>query len=111
VSLEGLLRTKQTVRDKDVSDRAILERAIGILKTQGVQSLASNWNAISPTGAHSGVIVAMSDTEVIQHVGQGRHVVWARNQLFGDSFEVDQCVNIGRDGRVQNARPDRTVSL
>ncbi|NNM65453.1 MAG: hypothetical protein HKL99_12710 [Burkholderiales bacterium] len=28
VSLEGLLQTKKTMRDKDVADRAILERAI-----------------------------------------------------------------------------------
>lgn len=28
VNLEGLLRTKQTVRDKDVADRHILERAL-----------------------------------------------------------------------------------
>ena len=28
VNLEGLLRTKQTVRDKDVADRIILERAL-----------------------------------------------------------------------------------
>lgn len=28
VSLEGLLRTKQTMRDKDVSDRNILQRAL-----------------------------------------------------------------------------------
>jgi predicted nucleotidyltransferase len=32
VSLEGLLRTKQTMRDKDVSDRHILERAINTFK-------------------------------------------------------------------------------
>lgn len=32
VSLEGLLRTKQTMRDKDVSDRHILERAISTFK-------------------------------------------------------------------------------
>jgi predicted nucleotidyltransferase len=31
VSLEGLLLTKQTMRDKDVSDRIILERAIDAL--------------------------------------------------------------------------------
>ena len=35
VSLEGLLRTKQTVRDKDVSDRHMLERALAILKQGG----------------------------------------------------------------------------
>ena len=28
VNLEGLLRTKQTMRDKDVADRIILERAL-----------------------------------------------------------------------------------
>ncbi|MEW6513504.1 MAG: DUF6036 family nucleotidyltransferase [Pseudomonadota bacterium] len=32
VSLEGLLRTKQTVRDKDIADRVVLERAINALK-------------------------------------------------------------------------------
>jgi hypothetical protein len=32
VSLEGLLRTKQTMRDKDISDRHILERAISTFK-------------------------------------------------------------------------------
>lgn len=34
VSLEGLLRTKQTVRDKDVSDRHILERALATFQEQ-----------------------------------------------------------------------------
>jgi len=34
VSIEGLLRTKQTVRDKDVSDRQILERALEILQQE-----------------------------------------------------------------------------
>ena len=34
VSLEGLLRTKQTVRDKDVADRNILERALNQIREQ-----------------------------------------------------------------------------
>ena len=34
VSLEGLLRTKQTVRDKDVADRNILERALKLFREQ-----------------------------------------------------------------------------
>jgi hypothetical protein len=34
VSLEGLLRTKQTVRDKDVADRHILERALKLFNEQ-----------------------------------------------------------------------------
>jgi hypothetical protein len=32
VSIEGLLRTKQTARDKDVSDRHILERALELFR-------------------------------------------------------------------------------
>lgn len=32
VNLEGLLRTKQTMRDKDIADRVVLERAIDALK-------------------------------------------------------------------------------
>jgi len=34
VNLEGLLRTKQTMRDKDVADRIILERALKVLQGQ-----------------------------------------------------------------------------
>jgi hypothetical protein len=32
VNLEGLLRTKQTMRDKDVADRIVLERALEVLR-------------------------------------------------------------------------------
>ncbi len=32
INLEGLLRTKQTRRDKDVADRIILERALESLR-------------------------------------------------------------------------------
>jgi len=35
VSLEGLLLTKQTMRDKDVSDRIVIERAIDVIKENG----------------------------------------------------------------------------
>lgn len=34
VSLEGLLRTKQTLRDKDVADRHVLERALALFSAQ-----------------------------------------------------------------------------
>ena len=34
VSLEGLLLTKQTLRDKDVSDRIIIEQALEVLRAQ-----------------------------------------------------------------------------
>lgn len=32
ISLEGLLRTKQTMRDKDVADRHVLERALALYR-------------------------------------------------------------------------------
>jgi hypothetical protein len=34
VSLEGLLRTKQTMRDKDISDRHVIERALDVYRQQ-----------------------------------------------------------------------------
>lgn len=37
VNLEGLLRTKQTMRDKDVSDRHVLERALDACRRQADQ--------------------------------------------------------------------------
>jgi hypothetical protein len=39
VNLEGLLRTKQTKRDKDMADRIILERALQIYRAQSGQSV------------------------------------------------------------------------
>lgn len=36
VNLEGLLRTKQTMRDKDMADRVILERALEIFRQQAL---------------------------------------------------------------------------
>ena len=32
INLEGLLRTKQTMRDKDVADRIVLQRALEMLR-------------------------------------------------------------------------------
>jgi len=37
VNLEGLLRTKQTMREKDVADRIVLERALEIFRKQAGQ--------------------------------------------------------------------------
>lgn len=34
VSLEGLLKTKQTMREKDVADRAVLERALELYRAR-----------------------------------------------------------------------------
>ena len=42
VSLEGLLRTKQTVRDKDLADRHVLERALAVFKEQSKENKPGN---------------------------------------------------------------------
>lgn len=34
VNLEGLLLTKQTMREKDVADRAVIERALAVMRAQ-----------------------------------------------------------------------------
>lgn len=99
LNLEGLLRTKQTVRDKDRADRSILERALALYQTHR-PSLRDEWNAIPATGDGFGVIKAMSDSEVIQHIGQGRHVVWDRQKLSGAIPVVGEEVSISADGKV-----------
>ena len=38
INLEGLLRTKQTMRDKDVADRIILERALEALRDKATKA-------------------------------------------------------------------------
>ena len=38
INLEGLLRTKQTRRDKDIADRNVLERALAIIRERGKAS-------------------------------------------------------------------------
>ena len=38
INLEGLLRTKQTTRDKDIADRIVLERALKIIRERGKAS-------------------------------------------------------------------------
>ena len=35
IDLEGLLLTKQTLREKDASDRAVIERALQVLRARG----------------------------------------------------------------------------
>ncbi len=38
INLEGLLRTNQTRRDKDIADRIVLERALEIVRERGKAS-------------------------------------------------------------------------
>ena len=48
LSLEGLLLTKQTMREKDAADRAVLERALEFLREQGRQPASPDDDQTSP---------------------------------------------------------------
>ena len=48
VSLEGLLLTKQTMREKDAADRAVLERALEFLREQGRRPTSLDDDQTSP---------------------------------------------------------------
>ena len=104
VSLEGLLLTKRTMREKDRADCAVIERALAA--AQGT-SLAAQWNAQPGKGQEVGRIVAMSDTEVIQDAGRGRHVVWDRRNLQGEGLTVGETVTIHASGDVEREIPGR----
>jgi len=41
INLEGLLRTKQTMRDKDIADRVVLERALKVLREHQTDNKSS----------------------------------------------------------------------
>ena len=63
-------------------------------------SLAKQLGAVPPFADHTGIIMAITPTEVIQHIGRGKHVVWERAALKGDSFEVGDDVTISKKGIV-----------
>jgi len=48
INLDGLLRTKQTTRDKDISDRIILERAIEVIHKNQAEANQKNQGASPP---------------------------------------------------------------
>lgn len=71
-------------------------------------SLAKAFNAAPAFGEHIGLITDMSETEVIQHIGRGKHVVWDRSKLRGASFNVGNDVTISKDG-VVSATQDKSL--
>ena len=104
VSLEGLLLTKRTMREKDHADCVVIERALAAMKET---SLADQWNAQPGQRQECGRIVAMSGAEVIQDAGRGRHVAWDRARLQDDSLIVGESLTIYEDGTVQRRLIDR----
>jgi hypothetical protein len=69
-----------------------------------VPSLARQLGAVPAYGEHSGVIIAVTQTVVIQQIGRGKQVVWDRSALRGASFETGDAVTISKDGMVRSMR-------
>ena len=67
-----------------------------------VPSLARQLGAVPAYGEHSGVIIAVTQNEVIQQIGRGKQVVWDRSALRGASFETGDAVTISKDGMVRS---------
>ena len=103
VSLEGLLLTKRTMREKYHADCAVIERALAAMKGT---SLADQWNAQPGQRQEYGPIVAMSDAEVIQNAGRGRHVAWDRACIQDDNLAVGESLTIHEDGTIQRPLTD-----
>lgn len=70
-------------------------------------SIAEQFGAVPPFGARTGTIKAVSNKEVVQHIGQGRHVVWNRATLHGDPLSVGIDATISKDGQVRTANLNR----
>lgn len=64
-------------------------------------SLARQLGAVPAFDEHTGVIMAVTQNEVIQQIGGGKQVVWDRSALRGDLFEPGDEVTISKDGLVR----------
>jgi hypothetical protein len=64
-------------------------------------SIAEQLGAVPAYAEHSGIIMAVTRTEVIQQIGRGKQVVWNRAALRGALFETGDVVTISKDGLVR----------
>ncbi|WP_247391720.1 DUF6036 family nucleotidyltransferase [Ralstonia pseudosolanacearum] len=103
----GMGMLKANLRDA----LAIARAAEGPLSHAPTQTLAEQWRAEPGKGERLGRVTAISDTEVIQHVGQGKHVAWDRQKLK-DNVVVGESVTINESGEVTRARaPENGLGL
>lgn len=101
--LDGLDEANQV--DGDLTDPAVAEKYKKLEEKRGyayasAQSLAQQWNAALCKHQCAGKIVALSEAEVIQEAGRGRHVVWDRRKLQDNNLEVGKKVTIYESGKV-----------
>lgn len=74
------------------------------------ESLAQQWKASPGKTQEVGRIVAMSDSEVIQDAGRGRHVSWDRSALQDSQLKVGESVTIWSSGEVSRRQPSKGLS-
>ena len=68
-------------------------------------SLAQQWGAVPGKRMANGRIVALSEAEVIQDAGRGKHVVWDRRQLQDGNLAIGEILTIHASGRVDRSVP------
>lgn len=85
-------------------ERLRSEKVFDLLETTVPKSptIAEQFNAVPAFDDHSGVIAAVSDSAVVQHIGRGRHVVWDRSRLHGAKPTVGQSFKITQEGLVES---------
>lgn len=74
-----------------------------------VESLAQKWSALPGKHQCVGKVVALSETEVIQDAGRGRHVVWNRRELQDSNLAVGKKVTIHISGKVDYAQSSKGI--
>lgn len=110
--LDGLDDDNQI--EGNFSDPAVAEKYRQLEERRGdsyaiARSLAEQWKAVPATHQCTGRIVALSESEVIQRAGRGKHVVWDRRKLREDgSLAVGEEVTIQADGAI--SRPTQGKS-
>lgn len=70
----------------------------------GITTLAQQWNAVPGKLQVTGRVVAVSESEVIQDAGHGKHIVWDRRQLQDGNLAVGERVTIHHSGRIDRSR-------
>lgn len=78
-------------------------RQFTVRTAPGEHPLAQEWGAAPGRLQATGRIVALSEAEVVQDVGRGKHVAWDRRQLLDAKVAVGENVTIHRSGRVDRA--------
>lgn len=70
-------------------------------------TLAESWGATPGTRTCTGPIKALSNTEVIQSAGRGKHLLWDPRHLQDGNLAVGEIVTIHENGRVDRSAPGK----